>query len=206
MCELDIDFRSLRVGKVAYPLERRDLRVCLDTASSCEMRPSDTTVGAYTVILPVACVAKPDQPDYHTTLHLVRKGYVRRCAKRRSVALFLPRCTVLTHRGLEDSAPRDHLFHDRLAVSLYIHKQTSQETSCKNEDRLIRVEAKCKNGGLWEMNKCRVFRNGSTNCTALVRKWVEPPPHLWVWKPTVLTCGKFVLVCSTVPMDRLQKT
>ena len=89
MCELDLDFRSLRVGKVAYPLEQRDLRVCLDTVSSCEMRTSDTTVGAYMVILPVACIAKPYQPDYHTTLHLVRKVYVRRCAlnvERRSVA------------------------------------------------------------------------------------------------------------------------
>ena len=62
MCELDLDFRSLRVGKVAYPLEQRDLRVCLDTVSSCEMRTSDTTVGAYMVILPERASQSPISP------------------------------------------------------------------------------------------------------------------------------------------------
>jgi hypothetical protein len=122
MCRLDTDFRSLRVGKVAYPLERRDLRTCLDTASSCEMRPSDTTVGVYTVVLPVACVAKPYQPDYQTALHLVRKGYVRRYALNAGPSRDFYR-DVLTHRGLEDSAPQDRLIHDRPAVSLYTRKE-----------------------------------------------------------------------------------
>jgi hypothetical protein len=63
MRELDTDLRRLRVCKVDYPLERRDLRSVQSPASSGEMRASGTTAVASMLIPPAPRVAKPYRPN-----------------------------------------------------------------------------------------------------------------------------------------------
>ena len=58
---------------------------------------------------------------------------------------------------------------------LHSDAQNLSRYLAEKEDKLISVKEKCKNGGLWEMNKCQVFRNGSSIQTALglFESWSE---------------------------------